>query len=122
MSRPERRAGAAALLEWQPQVVVDLHGKTPSYFFPPSALPINPNLPRAQLEHWLEVFGRGNAAAFDRYGWMYFVRDTFDVFYPGYWDSWPSLHGATGMTYETEGGGKFGFRTRRPDGTHVTLR
>lgn len=122
LSQPETRAAAAALLEWQPQVVVDLHGETPSYFFPPSALPINPNLPRAQLEHWLEVFGRGNAAAFDRHGWMYFVRDTFDVFYPGYWDSWPSLHGATGMTYETEGGGKFGFRTRRADGTHVTLR
>lgn len=122
LSQPESRAAAAALLEWQPQVVADLHGETPSYFFPPAALPINPNLPRAQLERWLEVFGRGNAAAFDRQGWMYFVRDTFDVFYPGYWDSWPSLHGATGMTYETEGGGKLGFQTRRADGTLITLR
>lgn len=122
LSQPESQAAAAALLEWQPQVVADLHGETPSYFFPPAALPINPNLPRAQLEHWLEVFGRENAAAFDRQGWMYFVRDTFDVFYPGYWDSWPSLHGATGMTYETEGGGKRGLKTRRADGTLITLR
>ncbi len=46
----------------------------------------------------------------------------FDLFYPGYWDSWASLHGATGMTYETDGGGPLGYRWRREDGTLLTLR
>lgn len=122
LSQIESRTAAAAFRDWRPQVVADHHGETPSYFFPPAAQPINRNLPQADYERWLDTFGRGNAEAFDRQGWMYFVRDTFDVFYPGYWDSWPSLHGATGMTYETEGGGKRGFRERRDDETEITLR
>jgi hypothetical protein len=50
------------------------------------------------------------------------VRDIFDLFYPGYWDSWSSLHGAIGMTYETDGGGPRGYRWLRDDETFVTLR
>ena len=53
----------------------------------------------------MEIFGRANAAAFDRYGWMYYSRDVFDFYGPFYWDSWPSLTGAIGMTYETDCGG-----------------
>ncbi|HEV2765330.1 MAG TPA: hypothetical protein VGV38_20275, partial [Pyrinomonadaceae bacterium] len=43
-------------------------------------------------------------------------------FYPGYWDSWPSLQGAAGMTYETDGGGWKGLRWKRDDDTIVTFR
>lgn len=121
-SQVESRAAAAAYLAWLPQVAADHHGETKEYFFPPAALPINPNLPGPELNRWLEVFGRANAAAFDAHGWMYYVRDIFDVFYAGYWDSWPSLQGAVGMTYETSGGGKNGRRHRRDDGTIMTLR
>ena len=46
----------------------------------------------------------------------------FDLYYPGYWDSWPSLHGSTGMTFESDGGGKRGYNWRRDDGTIETLR
>ncbi|HEY0944551.1 MAG TPA: M14 family zinc carboxypeptidase, partial [Opitutaceae bacterium] len=121
-SQVESRAAMAAFLAWKPQVSADHHGETKEYFFPPAALPINANLSRLELEKWLERFGRGNAAAFDRHGWLYYVRDVFDVFYPGYWDSWPALHGATGMTYETSGGGKLGRNHRRDDETIQTLR
>jgi hypothetical protein len=41
------------------------------------------------------VLATPNAAAFDRFSWQYYVRDVFDLFYAGYWDSWPSLNGAT---------------------------
>jgi hypothetical protein len=121
-SQAESRNTGAAFLEWLPQVAADHHGETKEYFFPPAALPINPNLPRSTFETWLDRFGRGNAAAFDQQGWLFYVRDVFDVFYPGYWDSWPSLHGATGMTYETSGGGKRGRNYRRDDDTIMTLR
>jgi hypothetical protein len=117
----ETQALMRAYLHWNPQVFVDHHGQTTTFFFPPPAAPVNANLPKAYHE-WMDIFGRGNAEAFDRQGWGYFVRDVFDLFYPGYWDSWPSLNGAIGMTYETDGGGSRGLRWRREDGAVVTLR
>jgi hypothetical protein len=111
-----------AFFEWNPQIVVDHHGQPSQYFFPPAALPINPNLPLANTNKWNEIFGRANAQSFDRNKWDYYVRDIFDLFYPGYWDSYPSLNGAIGMTYETDGGGFKGLNWTRDDGSIVTLR
>jgi hypothetical protein len=53
---------------------------------------------------------------------MYYSRDVFDLYYPGYWDTWPSLTGATGMTYETDGGGWKGLLWRRDDGSLLSFR
>jgi hypothetical protein len=111
-----------AYFEWNPQVSVDHHGQPSQFFFPPAALPINPNLPQPATNKWLDMYGRANASAFDRNKWDYYVRDIFDLFYPGYWDSYPSLNGAIGMTYETDGGGFKGLRWTRDDGTIATLR
>src|SRR5262245_24048714 len=119
MSQAESQQMAQTFRQWNPQVFVDHHGQVKSYFFAPSAIPINPLLPAADVARWTERFGRANAQAFDRYGWNYYVRDVFDLFYPGYWDSWPTLHGAVGMTYETDGGGNLAIR--RDDETVVTL-
>jgi hypothetical protein len=118
----ETRNMERAFLDWNPQVFVDHHGQPSQFFFPPAAQPINPNLPSAQTARWLTEFGRANAAEFDERRWDYYVRDVFDLFYPGYWDSWPALNGATGMTYETDGGGWKGINWRRDDDTIVTLR
>ncbi|MFN2570253.1 MAG: hypothetical protein ABR537_01385, partial [Gemmatimonadales bacterium] len=41
-------------------------------------------------------------------------------FYVGYWDEWTTFQGASGMTYETDGGPE--FRKRRDDGSISTLR
>lgn len=118
----ETRNMQQAFFEWNPQIVVDHHGQPSQYHFPPAALPINPNLPQPVTNKWLDIFGRANAASFDANRWDYYVRDIFDLFYVGYWDSFPSLNGATGMTYETDGGGFKGLRWTRDDGTIVTLR
>jgi hypothetical protein len=120
LTQTETRAVAAELQRWRPQVFVDLHGQTTQFFFPPAAMPVMPLYPPS-LKEWLDVFGRGNAAAFDQFGWSYYTRDRFDLFYPGYWDTYPALHGATGMTYETDGGGGKGVRWRRDDGTVLTF-
>jgi hypothetical protein len=120
LTQTESRAVAAEMQRWRPQVFADLHGQTTQYFFPPAADPVNPIYPD-QMNRWLDVFGRGNAAAFDAHGWSYFTRDVFDLYYPGYWDTYPALHGATGMTYETDGGGSKGVRWRRDDGTILTF-
>ena len=118
-SQPEVRAMMDGVLRWRPQVFVDHHSTTPNFFFPPVAQAVNMNLP-AQTTKWFETYGRSNAAAFDRYGWQYFVRGVFDFFYVGYWDEWATFQGATGMTYETDGGPE--FRKRRDDGSITTFR
>jgi hypothetical protein len=117
----EAQALVRAMLQWHPMVAVDQHGQTTNYFFPPAARPVNENL-GPDASKWLTTFGRGNAEAFDRYGWMYYVRDVFDLYGPFYWDTWPGLTGATGMTYETDGGGWKGIRYRREDGTILSFR
>lgn len=121
-SQRETQARVALYRQWNPQVFVDFHemGYNSTYFFPPVAKPLNTNLPR-EVERWLDVFGRANADAFTRLGWPFFVGETFDLFYPGYGDSWPSLHGAIGMTYEVAGGGRAGSAVMRDDGTRYTL-
>ncbi|MCV5137875.1 hypothetical protein OFB61_24980, partial [Escherichia coli] len=58
----ETRNLQRAYREWNPQVAVDHHGQPSQFFFPPAALPINPNLPVEQTGKWLTAFGRANAA------------------------------------------------------------
>jgi hypothetical protein len=121
-SQRETRARITQYLTWMPQVFVDFHEMfyNSTYFFPPDAKPINVNLPK-DVNRWLEVFGRANAEAFTRNHWAFFVGETFDLFYPGYGDSWPSLHGAIGMTYEVAGHSRAGSAVQRDDGSVYTL-
>ena len=121
-SQRETKARVAEYRRWYPQVFVDLHemGSNSTYFFPPDATPVNSNIARS-VTKWLDVFGRANAAAFTARGWPFFVSEVFDLFYPGYGDSWPSLHGAIGMTYEVAGGPRGGLAFTRDDGTVLTL-
>jgi hypothetical protein len=121
MSQLETRGRVKVLLEWFPQVVVDLHemGGNSTYYFAPPADPINPQITEAQ-RRWLTEFGKENAAEFDRKGFGYFVREVYDAFYPGYGDSWPVFHGAIGMTYEQASARGLSFR--RQDGTLLTYK
>ncbi len=123
MSQPETRARLATWDRWNPQVHVDFHEMSPNstYFFFPPATPINPIYPE-HTRVWNERIGAGNAAAFDERGWLYFTEETYDAFYPGYGDTWPSLLGAIGMTYEQAGGGSAGLAYARADGDTLTLR
>ncbi len=117
-SQAETRALMGVMVKWHPQLVIDLHSTTSQYFFPPTSDPLNPQVGPWQRK-WEDRFGRGNAAAFDRFGWAYFNRDTYDFFYPGYVDLWPSMSGATGMTFETDGGPE--LKIRKDDGTITTF-
>lgn len=121
-SQPETRARIEQYLRWQPLVHVDFHEMSPesTYFFFPPEKPINANIPQDRVE-WSEVFGLSNAGAFDRFGWKYYTAEQFDLFYPAYGDSWPTLNGSIGMTYEQAGGGGAGLAYRRRNGTILTL-
>lgn len=118
----ETRHRLAEYRRWEPQVHVDLHemSSRSTYFFPPAAEPVHPLIDSRTLS-WLETFGRSNAAAFDARGWVYYKSESFDLFYPGYGDTYPALRGAVGMTYEMAGGGRAGAAVRLPDGRELTL-
>ncbi|HET7698814.1 MAG TPA: M14 family metallopeptidase [Vicinamibacterales bacterium] len=120
-SQRETQGRARVMLEWYPQVVVDLHemGGNSSYYFAPPADPINPLMTESQRKS-LELFGRANAAEFDRRGFAYFVREVYDAFYPGYGDSWPAFHGAIAMTFEQASARGLAFA--RDDGTLLTYK
>jgi hypothetical protein len=119
LSQPETQGRARVMLEWYPQVVVDLHemGGNSTYYFGPPAEPFNPYITEVQ-RRWFEEFGRANAAQFDRRGFGYFVREVFDAFYPGYGDLWPTFQGAIGMTFEQAS--PRGLAFRREDATILT--
>jgi hypothetical protein len=119
MTQREVQAIVGGMIRWHPMVTADLHGYTSTYYMAPAARPVNANISQWPYK-WSEMIGRGNAQAFDRYGWLYFVRDAFDLYYPGYYDSWPALTGAMGTTYETDGGPA--LLKRRDDGTLLSLR
>jgi hypothetical protein len=119
----ETKARLARYLKTPAQVIVDFHemGSESSYFFPPVAEPVN-RLLSPDMQKWFAVFGRANAGAFDARGWPYFIRETYDFFYPGYTDAWPSFNGAIGMTYEMAGGPRGGLAYLRRDDTVLTLK
>lgn len=121
-TQQETRHRLAEYRRWEPQVHVDLHemSSRSTYFFPPAADPIHPLIDPRTIA-WLETFGRGNAEAFDTRGWVYYKAENFDLFYPGYGDSYPALRGAVGMTYEMAGGGRAGEIVRLPDGRTLSL-
>ena len=119
LSQPETRGKVAAIRQWNPVVVVDLHemGGDETYFFSPAAQPFNPNLSAAQIRAY-ELIGRYNASAFDAMGEPYFTREVYDLFYPGYGDTWNAHQGAIGSTYEQ--GSARGLVFARRDGTELT--
>ena len=120
-TQPETQGRAKAYLDWFPLVFVDLHemGTHSSYYFAPQALPLNPNMPKFQLE-WFTKFGRNNAKWFDKFRFDYFTREGYDAFYPGYGEGWPTFHGSIGMTYEQASAR--GLVARRDDETVMHYR
>jgi hypothetical protein len=119
-SQFETQQEFAEMLKWNPQVYIDQHGQVGSYFFPPEPMSINTNVDRARNAKWTDYFGRATGKAFDSLGMSYFVKDEFDLYYPGYLDASNTLSGAIGMTHETDGGRV--LATERADGSILTLR
>ncbi len=121
LTQPETRTIAAALQHWHPQVWIDNHGEPDEYYFAPFCTPMNLNYP-ADLRNWATEIGKSCARYFDRFGWTFARDEVFDLYFPGYWDSYPAFNGAISATYETNGGGWKNLAWRRTDGSVATLR
>ncbi|MEJ7739542.1 MAG: M14 metallopeptidase family protein [Chitinophagaceae bacterium] len=109
--------------EWLPQVHADFHEQyyNNPYYFAPAAEPYHEVITPWQKEYQT-MLGRNNAKYFDQKGWLYFTKGGgFDLFYPSYGDTYPTFHGAIGMTYEQGGGGAGALAVITEDGDTLTL-
>lgn len=106
---------------WLPQVHVDFHeqGVNEPYYFAPAAEPFHEVITPWQREFQIMI-GKNHARYFDKEGWLYFTKERFDLFYPSYGDTYPTYHGAIGMTYE-QGGIRAGLGIINEDGDTLTL-
>jgi len=84
-----------------PHIHVDFHeqGSNSPYYFAPAAEPIHEQVTQWQRD-FQEIIGRNHAKYFDEQGWLFFTKESFDILYPSYGDSYPMYNGAIGMTYE----------------------
>ncbi len=90
--------------DWMPHVAPDMHEQRPNngYYFAPATLPFHEYISAFQ-EEFQTTIGQANARTFDEKKWLYFTKEIFDLFYPGYGDTYPMFNGAIGMTYEQAG-------------------
>ncbi|RFM30869.1 M14 metallopeptidase family protein [Chitinophaga silvisoli] len=121
-TQTESQARVAQYNRWMPQVHVDFHEQSidAPYYFAPAAEPLH-DIIKPWQRKMLTMIGKNNAKYFDKEGWLYFTKETFDMFYPSYGDTYPTYNGAIGMTYEQGGGGRAGIMALRQDGDTLTL-
>ncbi|MCX2741685.1 M14 family metallopeptidase [Pontibacter anaerobius] len=107
---------------WLPQVHADFHemGAESPYYFSPAAKPFHESITPWQRQ-FQNTIGEYNRQYFDKNNWLYFTRESFDLFYPSYGDTWPTYNGAIGMTYEQGGSGRAGLAYKKSDGDTLTL-
>ncbi len=109
--------------QWMPQIHVDLHEMdlNSPYFIGVGAEPIHEEITGWQRK-FQRIVGSSNAKYFDENCWLYFSREVYDLFYPGYGDTWPLLNGAIGLTYEQGGSGKAGLGVQTQTDDTLTLK
>lgn len=108
--------------QWMPQIHVDFHEQyiNNPYYFAPGAEPYHEIITDWQREFQNKI-GKNNAKYFDKNGWLFFTRESFDLLYPSYGDTYPLFMGAIGMTYEQAGHGMAGLGIINDENIELTL-
>ena len=109
--------------KWMPHVHVDFHeqGINSPYYFAPAAEPFHEIISDWQRNFQTQI-GKNHAKYFDKEGWLYFTRESFDLLYPSYGDTYPTFMGSIGMTYEQAGHGRAGLGIQTDEGEVLTLK
>ncbi len=109
--------------KWMPHIHVDFHEQyyNNPYYFAPAAEPFHEIITKFQRDFQGEL-GKNHAKYFDKNGWLYFTKESFDLLYPSYGDTYPTFNGAIGMTYEQAGHGKAGLGIKTKEGDILTLK
>lgn len=106
-----------------PHIHVDFHeqGFNSPYYFAPAAEPVHEQVTNWQRE-FQDIIGRNHAKYFDQNSWLFFTKESFDILYPSYGDSYPMYNGAIGMTYEQGGHSFGGLAVETDEGDTLTLK
>ncbi len=109
--------------KWMPHIHVDFHeqGINSPYYFAPAAEPYHDIISEWQKDFQTQI-GKNHAKYFDKEGWLYFTKESFDLLYPSYGDTYPTFMGAIGMTYEQAGHGRAGLGIQTDEGEVLTLK
>lgn len=109
--------------KWLPHIHVDFHEQyiNNPYYFAPGAEPFHEIITDWQIEFQTQI-GKNHAKYFDKEGWRYFTKESFDLFYPSYGDTYPTYMGAIGMTYEQAGHGMAGLGIVTENKTILSLK
>lgn len=118
----ESRHRAVLYNSWLPHIHVDFHEMNlhMPYYFPPAAEPLHEVITPWQRSFQTTI-GKHNAQYFDQQGWLYFTKESFDLFYPSYGDTYPTYSGAIGMTYEQAGNSAAGIGVLTNERDTLTL-
>lgn len=108
--------------QWMPHIHVDFHEQyiNNPYYFAPAAEPFHEIITDWQRDFQTQI-GKNHAKYFDKNGWLYFTKESFDLLYPSYGDTYPTYMGAIGMTYEQAGHGMAGLGINTDHGYELTL-
>jgi len=103
--------------QWMPHIHADFHemGFNSPYYFAPAAEPFHESISDWQREFQTTI-GENHIRYFDENYRVYFTRESFDLFYPSYGDTYPTYNGAIGMTYEQGGNTRGGLSVVTADG------
>ena len=117
----ETKQRIAFFQSWLPMVHADFHEQSyqHSYYFPPAAKPYL-NFISSSIKELQTSVGKSFAGLFDQQKWPYFTSEVYDLFYPGYGDTYPVLNGALGMTLE-QGGIRGGLRAQKSNLDTITF-
>ena len=122
-TQTETRQRLALYNQFMPHIHADFHemGPESTFFFAPGAEPRHIVITPWQNE-FHKLMGKANAELFDEKYRLYFTKESFDLFYPSYGDTWPLFNGAMGFTFEQSGGGVSGLAYKLESGDTLTLK
>ncbi len=121
---PEMAALGKTMMDWRPNLVLDVHSGPTTHFIPPFSPPYHDLWPEKAYQWWVDV-AEITGKRFGEKGWSLFSRNQFDgVSHVGFGLSWAMLGpSVSSFLFETFGG-RPGRTTGfiRTDGTLATMR
>ncbi len=102
VEQPESENRVKKLMEWKPNVLVDLHemGSNSTFHFSPGEPKrVNPLIPE-ENQNLTRKLADGYAQAFDKIGSLYFSAEQYDDFYIGRGPTFMDMNGGVSLLFE----------------------